>query len=432
MNGISLRDSRRIGFLSTRIGGTDGVTLEIIKWAEILQGMGHECFYIAGQCDLAPERSMVIPEAHFKHPTIDWINRQCFGPTHRNPGVTTEIHEMRWVIKEKLHTAIKRFELDLLIAENCVTIPMNLPLGLAIVETVMESGIACIAHHHDFFWERERFLVNAVDDYLRAAFPPALTQIQHVAINSQAAQAFSRRTGLNCRLIPNVMDFEHPPEPPDDYCREFRTALGLTAEDILVLQPTRIVQRKGIEHSIELVRLLDDPRVKFVITHTSGDEGERYAERVLAYAELMGVSVILAAPWIANERGTTPDGRHLYTVADAYRQADFVTYASTYEGFGNAFLESVYYQKPIMCNRYSIYRTDIEPCGFDTILMDGFLTSKVVDQVRLVLRDEDRRRRMVEQNYAVAKRFFSYDRADTELRAILSAALPSETGLIWA
>ena len=131
------------------------------------------------------------------------------------------------------------------------------------------------------------------------------------------------------------------------------------------------------------------------------------------YAELMGVEVILAAPWIANERETTPDGKHRFTIADAYGEAGLlVTYASTYEGFGNAFLEAVYYRKPIMCNRYSIYRTDIEPCGFDSIVMDGFLTNKVVDQVRLVLRDEDRRQRMVEHNYDVAKRFFSYHRAE--------------------
>ena len=252
--------------------------------------------------------------------------------------------------------------------------------------------------------------------------------MHHVVINSQAAEEFSRRTGLHCRVIPNVMDFEHPPEPLDDYGREFRAAIGLTPEDILVLQPTRIVQRKGIEHSIELVRLLDDPRVKFVITHTSGDEGESYVERVLMYAKLMGVKVILAAPWIANERETTPDGKHRFTIADAYRQADFVTYASTYEGFGNGFLESVYYRKPIICNRYSIYRTDIEPCGFDTILMDGFLTNKVVDQVRLVLHDEDRRQHMVEHNYDVAKRFFSYHRAETEPRAILSVAWPTYPG----
>lgn len=100
---------------------------------------------------------------------------------------------MTWVLKERLREALTRFGVDVVIAENSVTIPMNIPLGLAIVETVMETGIGCIAHHHDFVWERERFLVNAVDDQLRTAFPPMLSQIQHVAINSLAAREFSRR-----------------------------------------------------------------------------------------------------------------------------------------------------------------------------------------------------------------------------------------------
>jgi len=420
MTDTSSRDFKRIGFVSTRISGTDGVSLEIHKWTEILERMGHACFYIAGQCDFPPERSAIIPEAHFKHPTVEYITGHCFGRTRRDPNLTAEIHELRWIIKEKLHAAIQDLGLDLLIAENCVTIPMNLPLGLAVVETVMESGLGCIAHHHDFVWERERFLVNAVDDYLRAAFPPGLPQMQHVAINSLAAQEFSRRMALHCRVIPNVMDFEHPPAPSDDFSREFRSALGLTAEDIVFLQPTRIVARKGIEHAIELVRHLNDPRCKLVITHTAGDEGDRYAERVLQYADLLGVKVLLAAPWIARRRATLAGGQKQFTIADAYREADFVTYPSTYEGFGNAFLEAVYYRKPILCNRYSIYRTDIEPCGFDAILMDGYLTDNVIAQVRAVLDSPERRRQMVERNYEAALRFFSYQRVETELRAILA------------
>ena len=104
---------------------------------------------------------------------------------------------------------------------------------------------------------------------------------------------------------------------------------------------------------------------------------------------------------------------------DAYQSADFVTYPSTYEGFGNAFLEAVYHRKPILCNRYAIYRTDIEPCGFDVILMDGFLTDETVEQVRRVLSDEPYRATMVEHNYGVASRFFSYRRVEEELLAIL-------------
>jgi glycosyltransferase involved in cell wall biosynthesis len=412
--------SRRIAFVSTRISGTDGVSLEITKWAEVLERMGHQCFYIAGQCDdRAPERSCVIPEAHFMHPAIAEINRHSFGAQLRSPEVSDQIRYQTRIINEKLHEALTRLEIEVIIAENCLTIPMNMPLGLALVETVMETGIGCIAHHHDFVWERDRFMVNAVDDYIQAAFPPPIAEIQHVAINSVAAAEFSRRTALPCHVIPNVMNFASPPSEGAD-TGAFRRDIGLKDDDILILQPTRIVHRKGIETSIELVRRLDDPRCKLVITHSAGDEGVAYAQRLSSYAALMGVEIIYADRWIGDKRNPGPGASKKYTIWDAYREADLVTYPSTYEGFGNAFLETLYFRKPILCNRYAIYRTDIEPCGFDVILMDGFLTDEVVGQVREVIGDSERRRRMVEHNYETAKKFFSYDRVEGELLTILN------------
>ncbi len=420
---------KNIAFISSRISGTDGVSLEVSKWAEVLEQMGHQCFYIAGQCDDRPaERSHVIPEAHFAHPVIAEIDRQSFGVQTRKPEVSGKIREMSWIIKEKLHEGLARFEVDILIPENCVTIPMNIPLGLAVVETVMETGIGCIAHHHDFVWERERFMVNAVDDYIQAAFPPHLSQMQHVAINSVAAAEFSRRTGLSCRVIPNVMDFANPPAADDEYGRDFRRNIGLGEDDTLVLQPTRIVQRKGIETSIELLRRLDDPRCKLVITHSAGDEGDAYSKRVRSYADLLGVEVVYAEQWIGDDRSVSADGGKRYSIWDAYRHADLVTYPSTYEGFGNAFLEAIYFGKPILCNRYSIYRTDIEPCGFDAILMENYLTDAVVERVRKVLDEPKLRREMVEHNYRVARQFFSYDRVEAELNAILSKPRLALTG----
>lgn len=412
--------SQRIGFVSTRISGTDGVSLEIGKWADVLEAMGYTCFYVAGQSDRPAEKTFLIPEAHFNHPTITEINRQCFGGGRRTLGLTSEIHETAWIIKQRLYNAIEKFKLDVVIAENCLTIPMNIPLGIALVETTVETGLGCIAHHHDFVWERERFLVNAVEDYIRFAFPPALASMQHVVINTKAARDFSRNTGLSCRVVPNVMNFDEPPAPVDDYASDFRETIGLRRDDTLILQPTRVVPRKGIEHSIELITQLKNPRAKLVITHTSGDEGAAYAQWIRRFADMMQVDVIFADRWISTKRGTTQNGAKQYTVWDAYPHADLVTYPSTYEGFGNAFLEALYYRKPILCNRYAIYRTDIEPCGFDVILMDGFLTDETVERTRRVLDDDALRTRMVEHNYEVATRYFSYRRLEAELRAILA------------
>jgi glycosyltransferase involved in cell wall biosynthesis len=305
------------------------------------------------------------------------------------------------------------------IPQNALTIPMNVPLGIAIVQVVQEEGLPCVAHHHDFYWERPRFLVNAIDDLIRYAFPPALPQIQHVVINSLAGEEFSRRTGLSCRIIPNVMDFANPPSPPDDYARRFRSEIGVSDDSVLILQPTRVVARKGIESSIELVRRLGPDAAKLVISHASGDEGGSYAERIREYAQMMGVDVLYIDDRIAESRGVDSEGRSLFTLSDAFTQADLVAYPSQYEGFGNAFLEAVYHKRPVLCNRYSIYRTDIEPCGFRTIEFDDYLTSTTIGNVRRVLEDPELRREMADHNYEVARQFFSYEVLEDELGVMI-------------
>ena len=69
------------------------------------------------------------------------------------------------------------------------------------------------------------------------------------------------------------MDFENPPTVNGNQTRKLRESIGLAPDDIMVLQPTRVIQHKGIEHAIELIKELADPRCKLVISHEAGDEG---------------------------------------------------------------------------------------------------------------------------------------------------------------
>ncbi|MEL7500208.1 MAG: glycosyltransferase family 4 protein [Planctomycetota bacterium] len=416
---------KNIGFVSTRICGTDGVSLEIRKWADVLEHLGYDCFYLCGQSDCAPASTYIIEQADYHHPDIAAIHREAFGMLSRSRELSQRIRRVADQIKDQLYEAIEAFSIDLVIAQNSLTIPMNIPLGAALLEVLIETRIPCIAHHHDFVWERERFAINAVDDYIDAVFPPEIPGIEHVVISTVAGEEFGRRTGLPYRVIPNVMDFAHPPSEPDDYANDFREALGISSNDILILQPTRVVARKGIEHTIELVRRLDDPRCKLVLTHTGNDEGEGYLKRIFQFAEMLGVELIVASHLVSATRGTANDGSKIYSIWDTYPQADIVAYPSTYEGFGNAFLEAVYFRKPIFCNRYTIFRADIEPYGFRTIGMDGFLTDSVVDEVRKVLNDKDYRQQMVETNYRAARQYYSFERVESELQSILQKPRPT-------
>ena len=252
-----------------------------------------------------------------------------------------------------------------------------------------------------FFWERTRFSVNAVGDYLRMAFPPNLPNIEHVVINSAAQEELALRTGVSSVVIPNVLDFENPPGPGNKDGNGFRQSIGLSGEDHLILQPTRIVQRKGIEHAIELVHELKDPRFKLVISHEAGDEGFEYAAWLKEHAAEHGVDL----RFISTRTPAAPDRPTLW---DLYAHADFITYPSLYEGFGNAFLEAVYFKKPILINRYAIFVRDIEPKGFNLVVMDGFLTKKNVQTVREILENQALRQQMTEHNYAMAHRHYSY------------------------
>jgi glycosyltransferase involved in cell wall biosynthesis len=275
--------NKQIGFVSTRFAGTDGVSLEASKWASIFKSLGHACFWFAGVSDRSAGRSMTVPEAHFHHAANQWINERILGRKERPPEVTDAIHEMRAFLKTRLRAFLQRFSIDLLVVENALAIPMHLPLGLAVTEVIAETRIPTIAHHHDFYWERTRYAVNAAGDFLRMAFPPSLYNIEHVVINTFAREALAHRTGLSSIIIPNVLDFENPPLPDLEKTKHFRESIGLGAEDVMILQPTRVVARKGIEHAIELVRELNDPRYKLVVSHEAGDEGQEYAAPLLRH-----------------------------------------------------------------------------------------------------------------------------------------------------
>lgn len=411
--------SRCIGIISTRLSGTDGVSLEVRKWVQVLEKLGHECFYFAGESEWPKDRSYVVEEAHFEHPEIKRLNVDLFDDYIRSPETSVGIEKLKNHLKVHLRKFIKKFGLDLLIIENAMAIPMNVPLGLALTEVIAESRTPTIAHHHDFSWERPRFSVSAADDYLRAAFPATLDSITHVVINSYGQNQLALRTGASSVIVPNVMDFDSPPPEPDGYADDLREVLGIEAGEYYLLQPTRIVPRKRIERAIVLAKRLDLPTT-VVISHGSGDEGTDYRHFLEEFINLFDVNVRFAKDIFSRERAKTGDGRKIYSLRDAYQASDLVTYPSTIEGFGNAFLEALYFKRPLVMSTYEIYRIDIKPKGFNVIEFGDFITDETVRKTRQILLDPSLSAALCEQNYEIARRHYSFSNLEKLLAAILS------------
>lgn len=415
--------AKNIGFISTRFSGQDGVSLESAKWAEVLWEDRHVSYWYSGQSDRAPDISYVVPEAYFGFSENKWINECVWGKGRRDRFVTERIRALADYLKGTIYQFVDKFDIDILIPQNCLAIPMHVPLGIALTEFLSETRMPAVAHHHDFFWERTRFSVNSVPEYLDMSFPPKLSNMRDVVINQEAQEQLALRKGISSLVIPNVFDFDNPPDPADEYASDVRKELGLAADDFFILQPTRVVPRKGIEQAIKLVSLLKDPRCKLVISHEAGDEGYEYLGMLEQLAKEEEVDMRVVADRVGEVRHRDSEGRKIYTLWDLYLHADFVTYPSLYEGFGNALLEAIYFRKPILINRYSIFVRDIEPKGFRLLTMDGFVTPSLATQVRRILNDEKLREDIVTHNYEVARHFYSYSVVRSNLRAFMASLI---------
>jgi glycosyltransferase involved in cell wall biosynthesis len=249
--------------------------------------------------------------------------------------------------------------------------------------------------------------------------------MKRAVINTAAQQELHERFGDQSAVIPNVMDFELDYARKDEYNHDLLPIIGIEESDIPLFQITRIVNRKGIEIAIDLVKRIDDPRVKLVITGSAADDERKgyFKELVTKVKEgNLEDQVHFAYHKILSQREHTADGQKIYSLEDAYANAAGVTYFSQYEGFGNAFVEAVLARKPIFVNNYQpVYWPDIGSKGFRTVqIEDGKLTDEAVAGVDRIIHDADLQREITEHNYQLGREHFSFEVLEGKLRNLFS------------
>jgi len=67
----------------------------------------------------------------------------------------------------------------------------------------------------------------------------------------------------------------------------------------------------------------------------------------------------------------------------------------------------------------SIFRTDIQPKGFQVVGFDEFLSRETIDHARAVLNDSSLAHRMVDHNYELGRKHYSYAVLRTCLRRLV-------------
>ena len=406
-----------IFFLSTRISGNDGVSLEAVRWRNILTREGHKVTFVAGELDRA---GILIPELHFQWPEVVRLHDKVLYEKNNYKKVEKEIFELAGKIEGKLRELFNNGEkIDLLIVANVLSLPMHFPLAVALTRVIEEYKIPTIARHHDFWWERERFLRSSMFPFFEKWFPPNLPNLRHVVINSITQKELKKRFNLSSEIIPDTFDFESDLNKFDSYSKKFRKDFGISTNDLVFLQATRIVPRKRIELSIELIKKLNNPRSVLVVAGKDEDEAGGYERKIKKLAKDSKIRALFIGNFVNSKRKIKASGRRVYKLWDVFVNSDFITYPTMLEGFGNQFIEATYFKKPIIVTPYEVYKKDIRPLGFEVIEMPDKITDEVLNSVRNLIEDKNKVKEITEKNFEIGKRNFSYEATKNKINKVI-------------
>ncbi|MUU78086.1 glycosyltransferase family 4 protein [Winogradskyella endarachnes] len=412
----------RIGIIIGRIGGVDGVALETEKWIDVLKKLGHEVFIMSGEFEsweMDYDHDYLYPPLSFFSVEAEWGQRKAFFEPDDDPypllghveDASNKIHQAMeaWVLEKRI---------EVLLSENASALPCHLSMGVAIKKLVKSTGLPIVTHDHDFHWERGQRYVSVhpeINKYVDDNFPLLLPDVRHAVINTFGVETFKNRFDIDAIMVPNVMDFNRVygvPTPENEF---FLRDVGVLKDEIALLQVTRIVRRKGIETAISLIDQLNDKKLKLVITgNNNDDENKTYYNELIDQIHDLNLSsqVIFAAHKVLDHKD----------LSDVYAHGRACTYFSTYEGFGNAFVETVLAKKPIFVNDYKpVYSQDIGNKGFETVMIsDGNLTPESVQQMSDIIYNPKRCIEIGEYNFEIGKKHFSYEVLEEKLSQLFT------------
>ena len=335
-----------MAFVSFRFGDADGVSIEAAKWEAAFAGLGWLTYRVAGEG----------------------------RADHLLPGLRMGAPEAPTA--DEIGDALARAEL--VVVENLCSLPLN-PAATAAVVAAIE-GRPALLHHHDLAWQRPNPPPTAPD------LPPDDPAWAHVTINQLSRRQLAERQ-VTAITIPNCFDTEAAAGDRD----RARRALGVGAHERLLLHPTRAIPRKNVPGAVRLAESLG------AVYWLMGPAEDGYGP------QLDGVLATTAARVV---RGTPPG----VTVADAYAAADAVALPSTWEGFGNATVESAIHRRPLAVGTYPVAR-EIAAYGFRWFPAD--------DPSPLAAWLDDPDTELLDANAAIAARHFSLHRLRTELADLL-------------
>lgn len=449
---------RNIAMVHYQVGEMDGVSLEMEKWKQIFEEMGHTVTFLSGH--LGTAEGVLIEEIYHHQPLAERLRHNMlwgFEDYETDAAYKAELEAASAVIEKKVGQFIEDHGINFLVAENIWSVMANPAVAMAFGRLVERYQLETIAHSHDFYWEKlgHWYLTCATAVELAQLFvPPRNPLVKHAVINQRSQSQLWARKGIPSVVVPNIFDFEED-WVVDDYNQDFRETVGLKESDVVILQATRVVQRKSIELAVDFVAALNTPsrrsilqekglydgrkfdedsRIVLVMAgYTQDDDTGWYLDHLQQKIQQSGIDAFFIEDWVGGDRAQK-NGHKVYSLWDTYVHADFVSYPSYWEGWGNQLLEALKAKLPILIYEYLVYEQDIKPNGFQLVSLGNTIAGKdqlglmqvapeiiesAADEGIRLLWDADYRKQITEKNYEIAKKHYSMPALHQYLSALM-------------
>ena len=417
---------------------TDGVGLQMQENEDELRRLG----YSVSPCGADVPEAM-MPGLDYHNTDAALLREQILN---QEPNLADEpelIQKIRDQAEELTHQFLDFFDrngITVAHVRNIMSLPyLHLPATMAIHNAIRQRPeMLFVLHHHDFNWEgpmAKRYTTKfaGIERIAEEYMLPNYDNTEHITINSIAAEELRRRRGINATVIPDGFNFDREPIPIDE--AEFRRAIGVGDNDLVIGMMTRIRINKSIETAIQFARALmnqrdlleqapdgvgkhkrnftKDSKIVLVIPQ-SKDMDVAYFEKMRQLAHIVGVDMRFIGDRVVPDK-TYDNQPGLFPFYSTYGPMDMIIYPPTHEGWGNQADEAAWAKKPLIMRNYPVAEKDIwqhiphlitlgtmqqtDRVGTHfTITKPGIMNQTVTQTIRL-LQDHQLEEEWVEANY---------------------------------